>query len=429
MRTLKRNINVAKIVCIFSLMFLVCIYFPSENTLYEIETNIENLFHTDMNVLTIQSLLTAIFSGIFSSTLVAWVFYKQEFERNKEMVLSKILKCNSELTKLYANIPYIEYLDNTEFDKLARCYYYEYYDNLCYEEALKAGEEYIKKSPKSVRRTLKIANNQIAEEVISHKAEKQLKDFLLKHQNSIEAFSDKEHSTIQDILNGIVKTLDYKIEKVTIAYNEILKYDMAELENLIEDVCIAKKISHRKKRFILKRMKDYNLIFPAFEISFSDIVRKQIEYWKGNYPFYDKVIILFEVYQDNIVSIQNLTKRLLALHKRAQTHIKTKFDMDNFEQLKKYNKKEMLQTFMWLQNVFIDNSKIMFVDKEINIVYNKFNYYVVNLGRLLLFEITDKFEFAEKKFFAIKNDRFKGNSHVFSKYFSGEDVRPDIYRP
>lgn len=202
MRTLKRNIYVAKIVCVFSLLFFVCIHFSSEKGLYEIGTNIEYFFHfhTDINVLVMQSFLTSISSGIFASTLVAGVFYKQEFERNKEIVLSKILKCNSEITKLYANIPYIEYLGNTEFEKLARYYYYEYYDNLCYEEALKAGEEYIKKLPKSAKRTLKIEYNQIAEKAISHKAEEQLKDFLSKCKNNMEAFSDKEDFTIQEIL-------------------------------------------------------------------------------------------------------------------------------------------------------------------------------------------------------------------------------------
>jgi hypothetical protein len=48
---------------------------------------------------------------------------------------------------------------------------------------------------------------------------------------------------------------------------------------------------------------------------------------------------------------------------------------------------------------------------------------------LLLFEITARFEFEKKELFVIKNDRFEGNSHVFSKYFKGEDVRSDIYRP
>lgn len=138
--------------------------------------------------------------------------------------------------------------------------------------------------------------------------------------------------------------------------------------------------------------------------------------------------MFFDVYQDNIASIENITERLLTLHERAQAHIETKYAMDSFEQLKKYNKKEMLQTFMWLQEVFIDNTKIMIIDKEMNVAYNKFNYYVVNLGRLLLLEITDRYEFAEKTLFVIKNDRFEGNSHVFSKCFSGEDVNPDIYR-
>jgi len=429
-RTLKRNIYVAEIVCILSLLFFIYIQFSSENGLYKIGTSIENFFHfhTGINVLTMQSFLTAISSGIFASTLVAWVFYKQEFERNKEIVFSKILKCNSEITKLYANIPYIEYLGNTDFEKLARCYYYEYYDNLCYEEALKAREEYIKKLPKSAKRTLKIEYNQMAEKTISHKAEKQLKDFLSNYKNNIEAFSDKEDYTIQDILDGIVNTLDYKIEKASIAYNEILEYDMTELEELVEDVCMENKISHRRKRFILERMKDYDLIFPTLNISLLDIVKKQMECLTGKKPLYDKAIMLYSIYQDNIVSIENITKRLLTLHKRAQTHIETKFDMDNFDQLKKYNKKEMLQTFMWLQSVFIDNTKIMFIDKEMNIAYNKFNYYVVNLGRLLLLEITDRYEFAEKTLFVIENDRFEGNSHVFSKWFNGKDVNPNIYR-
>jgi len=96
--------------------------------------------------------------------------------------------------------------------------------------------------------------------------------------------------------------------------------------------------------------------------------------------------------------------------------------------LKKYDKKEMLQTLMWLQRVFIDRAEIMIVDKRIPIVYNKINYYVMNLGRLLLLEITDRYEFIEKSSFVIKKDRFEGNSHVFSKQFKGEDVNPDIYR-
>lgn len=430
MKTLKINIYVAVMVCILSLLFFTCIHFLSENRLYEIGTNIEDFFHfhTDINVLTMQSFLTAISSGIFASTLVAWVFYKQEFKRNKEIVISKILKCNSEITKLYANIPYIEYLGNTDFENLARCYYYEYYDNLCHEEALKAVGEYMKKSPKSVKRALKIKYNQMAEKAISHKAEKQLKDFLSNYKNDIEAFSDKEDYTIQDILDGIVNTLDYKIEKASIAYNKILEYDMTKLEKLVEDVCMENKISHRRIRFILERMKDYDLIFPTFNISWSDIVKKQMECLTGKMPLYDKVIMFNSIYQGNIVSIENITERLLTLHKRAQTYIETKFDMDNFEQLKKYNKKEMLQTFMWLQRVFIDNTKIMFIDKEMNIAYNKFNYYVVNLGRLLLLEITDRYKFAEKTLFVIKNDRFIGNRHIFSKCFNGKDVNPNIYR-
>ena len=195
---------------------------------------------------------------------------------------------------------------------------------------------------------------------------------------------------------------DYKIEKATNAYNEILQYDMTELNELVSDVCIAKRICRNRTRFILKRMKDSNLIFPIFNISLLDIIKTQIECIKRKNPIYDKIIMCLSVYQDNIVSIENIARRLLTLHERTQTHILTKFDMDNIELLKKYDKKEMLQTLMWLQRVFIDRAEIMIVDKRIPIVYNKINYYIMNLGRLLLLEITDRYEFIEKSSFVIK---------------------------
>lgn len=97
----------------------------------------------------------------------------------------------------------------------------------------------------------------------------------------------------------------------------------------------------------------------------------------------------------------------------------------NIQEAVKNNEEEYLINLFL---VYFSAIVIMFIDKEMNIVYNKFNYYVVNLGRLLLFEITDRYEFAEKTLFVIKNDRFKGNSHIFSKYFNGKDINPDIYR-
>ena len=84
MRTLKRNIYVAKIVCVFSLLFFVCIHFSSEKGLYEIGTNIEYFFHfhTDINVLVMQSFLTSISSGIFASTLVGAITNNNTLEEH-----------------------------------------------------------------------------------------------------------------------------------------------------------------------------------------------------------------------------------------------------------------------------------------------------------------------------------------------------------
>lgn len=86
---ISENVKKKYLCCKNSMCFLsaiFCVYsFSSEKGLYEIGTNIEYFFHfhTDINILVMQSFLTSISSGIFASTLVAGVFYKQEFERNK----------------------------------------------------------------------------------------------------------------------------------------------------------------------------------------------------------------------------------------------------------------------------------------------------------------------------------------------------------
>ena len=168
------------------------------------------------------------------------------------------------------------------------------------------------------------------ESAISHKAENQLRKFLLKHKNNAE---------VQDRLDSIIRTLDYKIEKATIAYNKILQYDITELKELVKDVCASNKISCRKKRLILKKMKDCDEIFPIFGISLLDVIKKQKEYFNKDTTIYDKVINFFLIYEDSKKSIENIVKRLLVLHERAQICIKTRLDMNDFELLGEYNKR------------------------------------------------------------------------------------------
>lgn len=100
--------------------------------------------------------------------------------------------------------------------------------------------------------------------------------------------------------------------------------------------------------------------------------------------------------------------------------------MNDFELLGEYNKR--IEILILLQNIFIDNTKITIEDKKIDIKYNKFNYYVINLEKLLLFEITDRYEFAEKDLFAIRSQRLEDGGYFFLKFFNDEDVNEDIYR-
>ena len=113
-----------------------------------------------------------------------------------------------------------------------------YYSNRRCVESLKEGKACIDKLLKLNETELDTEYNKMLESAISHKAENQLRKFLLKHKNNAE---------VQDRLDSIIRTLDYKIEKATIAYNKILQYDITELKELVKDVCASNKISCRKK--------------------------------------------------------------------------------------------------------------------------------------------------------------------------------------
>ena len=74
MKNKKQNIQVAIMVCFFSLLIYMTIHFSSEEHLFEVGSQVETFLgiSTTIDVTTMQSFITTICSGVFASTLVTF---------------------------------------------------------------------------------------------------------------------------------------------------------------------------------------------------------------------------------------------------------------------------------------------------------------------------------------------------------------------
>lgn len=429
MKNKKTNIQIAVMVCFLSLLIYISVHFSSEERLVEAGNQIGVFLgiSTTIKAATMQAFITTIFSGVFASTLVAFFFYVQEYQREKQIQLQRVMKINKEICKQYREIPYIEYGQSDELCKLARAYYCEYYDNKLLEELVKAGEDYLKTIPKSARRVLKAeVNNNIP------KPSEEKKNALI---SFLKADTDSEDSVInvEEVLCDIIDTLDYKIDKAVSVYKKILSVDLSELEDIFEDVSVFCGYGVRARRFLKKRMCDTD-IYPYLYLKRRDIFDAQMKSMRNQTSLYSRIQAWRFVAEDNSSSAKNTVKRIYYLQRRAQRYIEKTFEMYNIEELKKYDKKELLEGLLALQYVFfgIDKMEIRAktgdAGRKITFSYNKFIYYIENLNRLLLFDIINRYKFLDKTNFAMKADRFEKGTHVCFKGFSPNDINPDIYR-
>ena len=429
MKNKKLNIRVAIIVCFFSLAIYVPVHFLPGEQLLALGNRIGAFLgiSTNIEVTTMQNFITTICSGVFASTLVAFFFYAQEYQREKQVQVQRAIKINKDICSYYKQIPYIEYSDSSDFAKLARAYYYEYYDNELLEELSKVSEDYLKTIPKSARRVLRAETKNI---FLKPKEEK--RNALLSY---IKAHMNLEDNVIEpeSVLSDIIKTLDYKIDKALEAYKRISLIDLSELADICEDFSVFYGYGIRRKVFLKKRMGDTD-IYPQLYLKKKDILGAQIKSIKQQRTLYDKLQAWLIVKTENSCSTENVVMRIYDLQRRAQTYIDKIFEIYNFEELKKYNKKELLSGLLALQDVLLDDDKMEIKDlegknlRQISFVYNKFIYYIENLNKLLLFDVIDRYKFLDTASFAMKVDRYENGSHIYSKTFSGEAINPDIYR-
>ena len=82
--------------------------------------------------------------------------------------------------------------------------------------------------------------------------------------------------------------------------------------------------------------------------------------------------------------------------------------MHNYSELKKYNKKELLVMLMILQKAFLgtDTAQILPEYEPILFSYNKVVYNITNLSRILLYELTERYEYRDIRTFAMVKDAY-----------------------
>ncbi|WP_313581108.1 hypothetical protein [Lacrimispora sp.] len=428
MKIKKRNIELAVDVCVVMFIVLVYIHFAEEDELLFLGYKIEEMLHiqTDISVIKMQSFIEIIVSGILGSTVVAMFFYVQDYQCEREKMLISAMDFVNKFCKIYSDIPFCRYFESTEYAKLARSYYIEYYNNELLREMKKTTDSYLRTIAKSARRVLKseIENKKMIE---THEAKLELEKYLKEVCKDMNEDSCKE--CIDDETNTIIKEIDYKIEKSVTAYKQIMEIDLSEYNNLIESVTSFKSYGLFKKLFLKKNLLDAEIL-PQLYISVKDLWREQRRHIKEQRGIYGKLLAAYRVWNEYKCNTENTLKRIVRILQRTQKYTYTQFSIHNYSGLKKYNKQEMLTLLRILQKSFIEEDEVQIIpdSKPITFSYNKVVYSVVNLKMILLYELTERYEYRIKSSFAMVKDAYENNQHVWSKTYSGDDLRTNFFR-
>lgn len=357
MKIKKRNIELATSVSIIMLLVLAYVHFADEEELFRVGNRIEEILHiyTNISVVKMQSFIEVVTSGVLGSALVALFFYVQDYYCEREKELHNAIEHINEFSKTYSEIPFCRYFENTDYAKLARDYYIEYYDNEFQLEVKKTADDYLKTIPKAARRVLKaeINNKKFGE---SYEAKSKLEKYLTEKFNGVEAESCKEY--IEAELKTIIKESIIKWEKAINAYRNY-GLDSQSLKVWLS-LYNFKKYGIFKKRFLKKHMLDI-AIFPHLQISIKDLVTEQKRHVKVHKGVYNKVLAAYMVWDEYKCNTENVLKRIVRILKRTQKYTYSQFSMHNYSELKKYNKKELLVMLMILQKAFLgtDTAQIL----------------------------------------------------------------------
>lgn len=393
MKTIKNHIIIATIICIISISIYTIFQFISLDRLLEIGNNLESILgiKTEFSVDNVRAYIITLTSGIFISTIVALIFYLNEFRDKKENAINRFITINQDICKKYSELTYIAYTYDTELGKLAINYYLEYYDNKYTEYIKKIGEEYISQQPKSVKRVLKTEMKNNSAYALKYEKQNLLLNYLKEHPNTLAVgHGDNEHSiTPKQKLSDIVNELDYKLDLMLKTYQDLMNINLNELLELEQEV------SH-----------------------FFSLNRKQICVIQKTY---DDVIK-----QIGLLDYKLTAKKIYSIHHKSIEKIKSAYSYFDISECAEYEKKCIIDFVLFLQPFFISNTYIQFLNS--NLEYNNFMYIQNALNQVLKCKKNGYLTVIDKNQFIFTRNEFEDGYRTHVIFTNPEELYGDIYK-
>lgn len=382
---------------IFSMFIIFTIFnFISAEDLLYIGNNIEDKLglHTNLDVETVRSFITVISSGILGSSIVAMLFYLNEYTSEKKEKIHSIIRENKKLQKIYREFPYIEY--EGDYYKLEQNYYFEHLDNERKRKFNDALDKLVHIAPKKMKSEIR-ENNKKIKEIQSFEYRNELKEVLENNpQIRKRRFSD-DVIGVERSLKDILVKYDIYIESMMETIKNLNIFDYENLELYVKEYKCAFKFSKAKKRKILKHF------------------NPEIEEIQLIYPF---------VLNEN-VSSEMIADRIYKINKNFIGKINTNMQM--VKNINRYeDRKQAFSIFIFLQKDIYGTDKKVILGKEIHYAYNKLNMCVDNLQWILLAELTNRYKYYSQERYVRKGESVEYGG--MAKTLEMTEAYVDIYR-
>ena len=411
MRLQKKNVKVAIWVICAVLAIFTALYFLPENILAFIG---ERLYLPLESVQRIQSYIIIIASGMLGSTIVALIFYRNEYYSEKQKTIISIINESYKIQELYNSLPYTS-IDG-DYCKLERAYYYEYIENKWKKEQIERADELLKRHtvglPDEERKEYEELDEDIKKGLIGelcYDSEDELRRFLDDNpQIRKRRFDENKEISTEQKMRDIITAYDLYIDESMNIYKSILNVNLDVLFFLTNGYDSFYGYSKKTKRNIGDKLNvssnERNNIIP----------KNAMEELSSNY----------------------ISDRIFKVHDYFQRKIRNNLeDFDNPES--PFQRVEIMQVLMMLQKEVYGEAihRIGQVDEngerkefEISYAFNKLKLCLRNLGSILLSEIEKDYKLYSEFEFAIPGKSVEYGGVSTTKVKDVSEIYGSIYR-
>lgn len=363
MGVLKRNIILGTVVCIISLTLYSVFLYISTDVLISIGNRIESFFgfYAEMDVNIFRELIKTVTSGVFGSSIVAIIFYIQEYIKTKQDTIEKIISVSRDICTLFNKIPLV-YVDGKEAE-LTQKYYVEKQDNDDIKETIDELSAYVSSiedtEAREKLRSLVIEKNKKLEEMGRNDAENELVKYWKTKEETNSKLTDDYYS---EQLEQLVLRCNTLIDNSMLCYLKILQRDLSELRDLTVYIDFFFPYNRRRMKRIKEKCEKTDFFGASERITRRYIVERLLE-------FYTRSI------------------------KAVQYHFATNgIDPDNYS---KDDRGKILKAIQNLQYLFVGLIPTKIEGTTVYVEYNRMQYMTENVHSLLLCDAL-KQEFAYK---------------------------------